>query len=185
MKTTMAFAVCLALLPMPSMAQSSATVDRVERINQLVQTIKNTADEDAQDNAAYDLVPPGVVLSLSEIKRTPDTVIDDLASLLSSNNGTVVERAALTLAAFRIKALRAVPALRRALADFRRVEETEAASRTFPRLRHGSDIGDAICRSLDYIGAPLDYHNCFYGSFVHPGSQPPPEMLRWVRFISR
>jgi len=52
-------------------------------------------------------------------------------------------------------------------------------------LRNGSDIGDAICRSLDYIGAPFDYHNCFNGNFTYPGTSASPEMLRWAQFIRR
>src|SRR5690349_15197456 len=156
MKGIASIVICLALLPVPSFAQTEPAVDRVERIRELVRTIKTAANERAEDDAAYELVPPGVVLTLSEIKRTPDALIDDLASLLSSDNQTVVERAALTLAAFRIRALRAVPALRQALADFRQAEEAYLASLTFPQLRHGSNVGDAICRSLDYIGAPLD-----------------------------
>jgi hypothetical protein len=185
MKAILSIAACLVLLPAPLLAQPGPQTDRLQRISELVEMIKNAPDEDVQDDAAYDLVPVGVVLSLSEIKRTPDALIDDLAALLSSDNQTVVQRAALTLGAFRIGALHAVPALRQALADFRRAEEADAASSSFPRLRHGSGVGDAICRALDAIGAPLDYRNCFNGNFIYPGTSPPPAMLRWARFIRR
>jgi hypothetical protein len=141
MKAIVAIAVCLVLLPAPLLAQQRPALNPLGKIAELVQAIKTTADEDAQDDAAYDLVDAANALRLGDIRRAPDGVIDDLASLLSSTNATVVYHAAFALSVFRIRALRAVPALRQALAEFRRSQEEYYASLTFPRLRHGAEGG--------------------------------------------
>jgi hypothetical protein len=59
---------------------NGAELDRLQRISERVQAIKGATDEDAQDDAVYELVPSGGPLTLSELKRAPDALIDDLAS---------------------------------------------------------------------------------------------------------
>jgi hypothetical protein len=187
MRAIVSIVLCLVLFRAPLFAQQAPAPNPLARIAELVRAIKTTADERTQDDASYELVDAANALRLSDIRQAPDEVIDGLASLLSSRNRSVVYDVAYTLSVFRIRALRAVPALRQALAEFRRSEEEYSASLSFPWfLRHGSDVGDAVCRALDAIGAPSDFRNCFNGSFVYPGQRgPSPNLLRWSQFIRR
>jgi hypothetical protein len=184
MKAIVSIAVFLVLIPVHSFAQP--VPDPLGKIAELTQTIKSTADERVQDLVSDELLTAVSTLRLGDIRQAPDEVIDGLASLLSSKNRSVVFDVAYALSVFRIRALRAVPALRQALADFRKSQEEELAALTFPRFGPGADAGDSLCRALDAIGAPSDFRNCFNGSFIYPGqSGPSPDLLRWSQFIRR
>ena len=152
------------------------------RLSELAETIRTATDQKAKENAAFDLLY-ALPVTARQAWQVPRSTINDLASLLASENEMVVYHAANALGRFGIKSLPAVPALRRALAEYRRSWDEYISARIPPViiLMTGDTTGDALCRALLRIGVPTDYRYCFEGSFIHSQRlhAPGPDMLRW------
>ena len=175
------------LIASPSFAGAASSADW-QRLSALAETIRTATDQEIKEDAAFDLLY-ALPVTASEARQVPRSTINDLASLLASENETVVYHAANALGRFGIKSLPAVPALRHALAEYGRSWD-EYISALIPPvvlLMSGDTTGHALCRALLRIGAPTDYRYCFEGSFVHNQRlhAPTQDMLRWSKFIRR
>src|SRR5262245_61847081 len=109
-------ALTFVLLLLPRFAGAAPNADW-QRLSELAETIRTSTDQKVKEDAAFDLVY-ALPVTENEARQVPPATISDLASLLASENETVVYHAANALTRFGTKAQPAVPAVRRALAEY-------------------------------------------------------------------